>query len=513
MKALHERSLGKRAAGILMPVFSLPSSYGIGTLGAEAFDFVDFLAQAGMHYWQVLPMGPTGYGDSPYQTFSTFAGNPYLIDLELLIDDGFLTKKDVARVRFCESEQKIDYYLLYKNRLKVLRKAYEGFLKKATKEQREAFEKFMSSQKAWLADYTLFMTLKEQFKGEAWNKWPLEYKLRKKKALEAARIKYADEIAFRQFVEFVFDTQWTDLRAYATAKNIEIIGDLPIYVAYDSADTWANPSLFDLNPDGSPIEVAGCPPDAFSVTGQLWGNPLYKWDEHKRTGYRWWIKRFKKAFDMFDVLRIDHFRGFESYYAIPAAHQTAEHGKWKKGPANALFKAMEQSIGVKKVIAEDLGFLTPAVKKMLATTGYPGMKILQFAFYPNESQAYEGDYLPHKYEHNCVVYTGTHDNETTRSWFSSLAKSEQVFTAKYVNVKKKSEVVPALIRAGFASVADTCIIPLPDFLNLDNEARINTPSTLGGNWVWRVQKGACTKELAAKIRQLAEVYGRIQESV
>ena len=491
-----------------MPVFSLPSKYGIGTFGKDAYDFVDFLARAGMHYWQVLPMGPTGYGDSPYQTFSTFAGNPYLIDLELLIADGLLEKKDVARVRFSENDEVVDYNLLYKNRLGILRKAFERFPKKSTPEQKTAFERFLRKEKDWLDDYALFMALKDAQGGEPWNKWPAELKLRKKAALTAAKKEYADEIAFRKFAEFLFDLQWSDLRAYARAKGIEIIGDLPIYVAFDSADTWANPSLFDLNQDGSPVEVAGCPPDGFALTGQLWGNPLYKWEEHKRTGYRWWIKRFKKAFTLFDVLRIDHFRGFESFYAIPAAHKTAEHGKWRKGPGSSLFAAMEKAIGVKKVIAEDLGFLTPAVERMLARTGYPGMKVLQFAFYPDDKGVYDGDYLPHKYEHNCVVYTGTHDNETTRDWFKTLGKPERAFASRYLNLKKPSDIVPALIGAGFASVADTCIIPLPDFLGLGNVARINAPSTLGGNWVWRMKKGACTKELAADIRELAEVYGR-----
>ncbi|MBR0163339.1 MAG: 4-alpha-glucanotransferase [Lachnospiraceae bacterium] len=504
---MSRHGLGKRACGILLPVFSLPSAYGIGSLSKEAFEFVDFLKDAGQSYWQMLPEGPTGYGDSPYAAFSTFAGNPYFIDIEALIADGLLTKREAGRYRFGDDPVHIDYGLLYKNRLRLLRLAYErGKRDAALQKKISAFER---KNRAWLKDYALFAVLKEKNGGKSWDTWEDGVRLRKRAALQRASAEYKDGISFQVFLQYLFDTQWHRLKAYANEKGIGIIGDLPIYVAFDSADTWSHPELFYLDDDRRPIEIAGCPPDDFARLGQRWGNPLYRWDVHKKTGYAWWIERFRHVFSMYDIVRIDHFRGFESYYAIDASHETAEHGVWRKGPGADLFKKMEQALGKKRVIAEDLGFLTPAVYRMMRTVGYPGMKVLQFAFYPGENDHYESEYLPYRYAHNCVVYTGTHDNETTRGWFGTLNKKDQAYTKRYLGASTDRDVTPQMMRAALSSVADTAILPMQDILGLGRWARINTPSTIGGNWCWRMKDGVLTKALAKRLRRMAEDYGRI----
>ncbi|WP_024867447.1 4-alpha-glucanotransferase [Butyrivibrio sp. FCS014] len=497
----------KRRCGVLMPVFSLPSKYGIGTFSKEAYEFVDFLKDAGQSYWQILPLGPTSYGDSPYQSFSTFAGNPYFIDIEALINDGLLTEAEADKCDFGGSEEYIDYEKQYKSRLKLLKKAYDrreevASSKKLMKEF-EAFKK--SKDNDWLADYSLFMALKNDNSGRAWNTWDEGIRLRKPAALKAARAKFAEEIDFYSFLQYLFSAQWTALKSYANEKGIRIVGDIPIYVAFDSADTWANPQLFLLDKKNTPIDVAGCPPDAFSATGQLWGNPLYRWDYHKETGYKWWMKRIAHCYKLYDVIRIDHFRGFDEYYAIPFGNPTAENGEWRKGPGYDLFDTMKKELGDKEVIAEDLGFLTPSVIKLVKKTGFPGMKILQFAFDSRE----ESDYLPHNYTPNCIVYTGTHDNETTRGWFDQLPRNDKKFAKEYLGLKSGKDAVWACIRACFASVSDTAIIPMQDYLELPSYARINTPSTLGGNWVWRMKKDALSKELSSKMHDFARIYGRL----
>ncbi|MCR5669831.1 MAG: 4-alpha-glucanotransferase [Butyrivibrio sp.] len=504
---MANKKKNNRTCGVLMPIFSLPSRYGIGTFSKEAYEFVDFLEKAGQSYWQLLPLGPTSYGDSPYQSFSTFAGNPYFIDIESLIKDGLLTAKDADKCDFGKSEESIDYEKLYRSRFVLLKKAYENIDKspraKEIKKEFEAFKK--APENDWLKDYSLFMALKNVYDGRAWNTWDEGLRLRKSASLKEACKKYAEEIDFYSFLQYLFSVQWTALKAYANEKGIEIIGDIPIYVAFDSADTWASPELFQLDKNNDPIDVAGCPPDAFSATGQLWGNPLYKWDYHKKTGYKWWMKRIAHCYKLYDVVRIDHFRGFDEYYAIPFGNPTAEKGEWRKGPGIELFDIMKKELGQKKVIAEDLGFLTPSVIRLVKKTGYPGMKILQFAFDSRE----ESDYLPHNYTNNCIVYTGTHDNDTTRGWFDKLPKADKKFAKEYLGLKNGKDAVWACIRASFASVSDTVIIPMQDYLELPGEARINTPSTLGGNWVWRMKKDAVTDELTEKMHDFARIYGRL----
>ncbi len=496
-----------RRCGVLLPIFSLSSEYGIGAFSKEAYEFVDFLSDAGQSYWQILPLGPTSYGDSPYQSFSTFAGNPYFIDINALITDGLLTKKQALGCDFGGTEEKIDYEKLYRTRFKLLKTAYGNVDKspiaKDIKKEFEAFKK--NPDNDWLSDYALFMALKDANNGRAWNTWSEDIKLRKKDALKKAHEKYKEEVDFYSFLQYLFSKQWEALKSYANSKGIEIIGDIPIYVAFDSADTWANPELFLLDKENTPIDVAGCPPDAFSATGQLWGNPLYRWDYHKKTGYKWWLKRISQCYKLYDVVRIDHFRGFDEYYAIPYGNPTAEIGEWRKGPGYDLFDVMKRELGDKKVIAEDLGFLTDTVIKLVKKTGFPGMKILEFAFDSRE----ESDYLPHNYTKNCIVYTGTHDNETARGWFDHLPRNDKRFAKEYLGIHYAKDAVWAMIRAAFASVSDTAIIPMQDYLELGAYARINTPSTLGGNWTWRMKKDALSKELCQKMYDYARIYGRL----
>lgn len=490
-----------RKSGVLLPVSSIPSKYGIGTFSKQAYEFIDLLAQAGQTYWQILPLGPTGYGDSPYQSFSTFAGNPYYIDLETLIDDGYLTKKDCDKYDFGDNAEYIDYEKVYLSRFKVLRTAFEN----SNIEKDEQFLDFIDKNSYWLDDYALYMAVKNSFGGVSWIEWDEDIKVRKKAALAKYREEYKLEIAFYQFQQFIFAKQWTALKKYANEKNIQIIGDIPIYVAFDSADTWANPELFQLDEDCVPVAVAGCPPDSFSATGQLWGNPLYRWDYHKKTDYDWWMKRIAYCYQLYDVVRIDHFRGFDEYYSIPYGDETAEFGHWEKGPGYDIFKTMKEKLGKKAVIAEDLGFLTKSVLRLVKKTGYPGMKILQFAFDSRE----ESDYLPHNYTANSVVYTGTHDNDTVIGWFGSLNRHDKAFAKRYLNTRTNKDIQWEFIRAAMASVSDTCIIPMQDYLGLGAEARINIPSTLGLNWKWRMLPGAFDEELALRIKNMTKLYGRL----
>ena len=490
-----------RKGGVLLPVSSIPSKYGIGTFSKQAYEFVDFLERAGQSFWQILPLGPTGYGDSPYQSFSTFAGNPYYIDLEELIKKGWLTKEECDACDFGSDDGYVDYEKIYLSRFRILKIAYE---RSNIKEDKE-FGKFKEDNAAWLEDYALYMAVKNSFHGISWIEWEEDIRLRKPEAMKAYKEKFADEIEFYQFQQFVFAVQWLALKAYANKKKISIRGDIPIYVAFDSADTWANPELFQLDESCTPTGVAGCPPDSFSATGQLWGNPLYKWEYHKETGYEWWMQRISYCYRLYDVVRIDHFRGFDEYYFIPYGDTTAEFGHWEKGPGYDIFKVMKEKIGKKPVIAEDLGFLTPSVISLVKKTGYPGMKILQFAFDSRE----ESDYLPHNYSNNSVVYTGTHDNDTTMGWYGSLNRQDKAFAKRYLNIKAKKEIYWEFIRAALSSVADTAIIPVQDYLGLGSEARVNMPSTLGNNWKWRLRDGQLDDSLAERIREITKLYGRI----
>lgn len=490
-----------RKSGILMPISALPSPYGIGALSKEAYEFVDQCKKAGQSYWQILPIGPTGYGDSPYQSFSTFAGNPYYIDPVKLTEEGLLTEKECKKMDFGDNAGYVDYEKIYKGRFRLLRKAYE----RSNVSEDPAFQKFCRKQSFWLPDYALYMAVKNHFHGKSWLEWDEDIRIRKPQAVEECREKYADEILFYEFQQFEFHKQWKALKKYANANGIEIIGDIPIYVALDSADTWANPELFQLDGNGVPLAVAGCPPDAFAATGQLWGNPLYRWDYHAKTDYAWWIKRIAYCYHLYDVVRIDHFRGFDEYYSIPYGDPTAEFGHWEKGPGYALFKEMKKQLGNCKVIAEDLGFLTKSVIRLVKKTGYPGMKIIQFAF---DSRNGDSDYLPHHYDKNCVVYTGTHDNDTTLSWYKSMSAADRKFARAYLDIRNKKDVPWKFITAAMASTANTCIIPIQDYLELGGEGRFNFPSTLGDNWKWRLLPGQFTDELAEKIRNLTVLYAR-----
>lgn len=489
-----------RKCGVLMPISSIPSRFGIGGFSKEAYAFVDFLAEAGQSLWQILPLGPTGYGDSPYQSFSTFAGNPYYIDLEDLIAQGLLTEEECEAADYGDNPTYIDYEKIYFSRFELLRKAFE----KSRIEQDADFQKFVEEQKAWLKDYALYMAIKDSLGGTAWISWEEDIRLRRPQAMEQYEKKLKKEVDFYCYQQYLFFTQWYALKAYANDKGIEIVGDIPIYVAFDGADAWANPELFQLDEENIPVAVAGCPPDAFSATGQLWGNPLYKWEYHEKTGFAWWVRRMAHCFALYDVVRIDHFRGFDEYWSIPYGDETAEFGRWEKGPGYALFETLKKELGDKPVIAEDLGFLTPSVLELVRKTGYPGMKILQFAFDSRE----ESDYLPHNYPNNCVVYTGTHDNDTVNGWIPAMSRQDLAFAKKYIGIKHKSDICKNLVRMALASVADTAIIPIQDYLELGSEARINTPSTLGNNWKWRVLAEACTKELAMHMNDLAHTYGR-----
>lgn len=499
----------KRASGILLPVFSLPSEHGIGCFSKEAYQFVDMLKKAGQSYWQILPLGPTGYGDSPYQSFSTFAGNPYFIDLAALAGEGLLTDAESREYDSEEQDESIDYEKIYKTRFKVLKKAHERFRDRMAggHHERDAYEKFVSENAFWLDDYSLYMAVKDKNNGVSWNEWDAPLKNREEEALSEAREELAEEISFYKFQQYEFDRQWKKLHSYANEQGVKIIGDIPIYVAFDSADTWAAPQMFQFDENNEPEGVAGCPPDAFSATGQLWGNPLYDWEYHKKTGYEWWIRRIEHCLKLYDVVRIDHFRGFDEYYSIPYGETTAINGQWLPGPGMDLFRAIEEKLGRPEIIAEDLGFLTPSVLKLLKDSGFPGMKVLQFAFDARESS----NYLPHTYPENCVVYTGTHDNDTTRGWYRAVGKYARDFAKEYMCKPRLDEdsLAGDFICLAMGSVADLCVVPMQDYLGLGSEARINIPSTLGGNWVWRMKNGQFDEETAAEIYRVTKLYGRI----
>ena len=490
-----------RESGVLLPVASLPSDYGIGCFSKEAYEFVDQLKAGGQKNWQILPLGPTGYGDSPYQSFSTFAGNPYFIDLETLIKEGLLTREECDACDFGDNAEFIDYEKIYFSRFKILRKAFERFVPD------EEFETFAEENKAWLEDYALYMAIKNSLGGISWSQWPAELKRRVPEAMEEKKKELEEEIQFIRFQQYEFTKQWTRLKKYANDQGIRIIGDIPIYVAFDSADAWANPQLFQFDEECTPIAVAGCPPDAFAATGQLWGNPLYDWEYHEKTGFAWWIQRLEYCYKLYDVVRVDHFRGFDEYYAIPYGDKTAENGKWRKGPGLELFKAVKKAMGEMSIIAEDLGYLTDSVRQLVKDTGYPGMKVLQFAFDSRE----ESDYLPHNYEHNCVVYTGTHDNNTILGRLDEMAPEDRLLAERYLDNRytRKEDMPWDFIRLAMASVADLAITPIQEFLCLGGEARINRPSTLGTNWKWRLLKGQITHEVTGKMYDMTKLYGRL----
>ena len=491
----------KRSSGILMPISSLPSPYGIGTMGKAAYAFVDFLAEARQAWWQILPVGPTSYGDSPYQSFSAYAGNPYLVDPDMLIRDGLLTEEEVSAVDWGDDPACVDYAKIYENRIPLLRLAKErGWQRDA-----EKVAAFAEENRGWLADYALFMALKRHFGMVAWTEWPDEdIRLRKAAAVARYTKELAEDIDLFVYIQYLFFAQWQALRAYAHEKGIGIIGDLPIYVAMDSADVWADPNGFQLDEKNVPKEVAGVPPDYFSEDGQLWGNPLYDWDAMKRDGYGWWIRRIEGASHLYDILRIDHFRGFESYWAVPYGETTAKIGRWVKGPGMDLVGVLTGWFPNIQFIAEDLGYLTAEVRQLLADSGLPGMKVLEFAFDSREPS----NYLPHTYTNHCVCYAGTHDNAPLMIWKDEAAKDDIAMAVQYLGLNDGEGFHWGVLRGGMSSVADLFVAQMQDYLGLGKGSRMNVPGILGGNWQWRMLPGQITPELTARIADMTRLYGR-----
>ncbi len=490
-----------RKSGILMHISSLPSEYGIGKMGKSAYDFVDFLVKAGVKCWQILPLSPTSYGDSPYQSFSVYAGNPYFIDFDTLRQEGLLKKSDYVDLKWQDSDKQVNYSKIYNNCYKVLKAAYKTYRHDLS----QRYKDFADENSYWLDDYALFMALKFKNDGKPWYEWDSKLAQRDPKALKKVSEDLNKDIEFFKFIQYKFFSQWTNLKKYANDKGIEIIGDMPIYVSYDSVDVWVSPELFLLDKNKKPLDVAGCPPDEFAITGQLWGNPIYDWEYHKKQNYQWWINRLKFSVSIYDILRIDHFRGFESFYAIPYGNETAENGEWRKGPGAALFKAAEKELGELNIIAEDLGFITEDVRSMLSEVGYPGMKVMQFAF--GNGSADEN--LPHNFtDSNCIAYTGTHDNETLRGWVNSLSADALKHCMVYLGVKKKKDIPKGIVREAWKSVADIAVAQMQDFLNSDPSERMNTPSVLGGNWQFRTRESDFSDKLAKKIMKINKLYNR-----
>lgn len=492
----------KRAAGVLLPIFSLPGRYGIGGFGEEAFRFADFLSESGQSYWQILPLGPTGYGDSPYQSFSTFAGNPYFIDLPTLIREGLLTEEECEEAgleegaeeregekedrsgELSEPERRISYERQYRFRYPLLRKAYARFQRglcgeESWEAERESYQEFLQEEELWLPDYAAFMAKKS-----------------------------GDSEDFHCFLQYEFRKQWRRLKRYVNERGIELIGDIPIYVSQDSSDLLSDPKLFQLSPEGEPLRVAGCPPDSFAADGQLWGNPLYDWEYHRKSGYRWWIERMRHCFSLYDIVRVDHFRGFDEYFSIPSGDKDARGGRWEKGPGIELFRALKEALGEKRIIAEDLGYVTDSVRKLVRDTGFPGMKVLEFAFDSRE----EADYSPDGWPENSVGYTGTHDNQVLKAWFTEISEEDRQMAAEALHTAlselESSNYVDRFIELSMQTKANTVIIPLQDYLRFGAESRINKPSTLGGNWSFRFLKSDFTAELSGRIRKFTEESGR-----
>lgn len=496
-----------RSSGILLHISSLDSDYGIGTLGKSAFDFVDFLKDSGQDYWQVLPLGPTGYGDSPYQAFSTFAGNPYFIDLDILVEEGLLEKDELTQYDWGSKDDQVDYGKIYGARLDVWHKAFDRFIEK----EDSGFAKFCEDEKNWLDDYAMYMAISKQEKT-SWHNWEDGLAKRKVRAMKGYKKENSKEIEFWKFLQYKFFHQWTAVKSYANELGIKIIGDLPIYVSDDGSDVWAHPELFDMDRDLALRNIAGVPPDAFSADGQLWGNPVYKWRAHKKSGYQWWKDRMAAALRMYDVVRIDHFRGFEAYYSVPAGDKTAVNGKWVKGPGIELFQEMGLiNTGEFNVIAEDLGVITPEVEDLLKGCGYPGMKILQFAFdgFHNPGNTY----LPHNIGENSVVYPGTHDNNTTLGWWKELGKGSQEYCIEYGAWESDDDICDKIITMAFASRAKLAMVAMQDWLDLGADARMNTPSTVNANWTWRLKKGELDERVSERILRKTKVYDRYTRTI
>ena len=497
-----------RYSGVLLSVTSLPSKYGIGCFDEAAYAFVDFLAKAGQRYWQILPLGATSHDgafDSPYQAYSAFAGNPYFISLDALAKEGVLTRAECEEAQLQTKEGKVDYDAQYNRRFPLLRKAYE----RSNISQVPAYQKFIRENSWWLDDYALFMAARTYFNNQSWTQWPEDLRMRYDFALDYYREKLYFEIEFHKYLQFQFAVQWKALKKYANDKHIEIVGDIPIYVSPDGSDVWAHPEMFQLDGNNKLTRIAGCPPDNFSADGQVWGNPLYRWDYHKKTGYQWWVTRMWYSYQLYDVVRIDHFRGFDEYFSIPAETGLAKDGRWEKGPGMELFDTLKEQLGERGVIAEDLGLLTDSVRKLVKDSGFPNMKVLQFAFDETDVGG-ANEYLPHNYRNNCWVYTGTHDNETLTGWLAGLTKPQREYIRNYLEdhdtpYKRMNR---KIISLAMMSAAVTCIIPVQDWLELDNSARMNMPGTVDINWGWRLLPGQLTEELAEQILTVSKRYAR-----
>lgn len=490
----------KRSSGILLHPSSLPGNYGIGSLGNEALNFVDYLAKAGQKLWQVLPMGHTGYGDSPYQCFSIFAGNPILIDLDLIKDNGLLKAEDLTpEITFMDD--RVDYGTVINFKHDLLKVAYNNFLNQ--RDLPETYQIFIDENDFWLQDYATFIALKGHFNGRPWWEWPHEFRFKNEEELNTFTKHYEKEIDFHKFCQYYFFKQWNDVKDYANSKGISIIGDIPLYVAHDSADVWGNHQIFQFDEMRQPVKVAGVPPDYFSETGQLWGNPLYDWDRMKNNDFKWWIGRVKASLALYDIVRIDHFRGFEAYWAVPYGDETAINGEWKKAPGMELFQTIRNEMGELPIIAEDLGIITPEVEELRDSFDFPGMKILQFAFHSDEGSGY----LPHNYNENFVVYTGTHDNDTLRGWFNTLEDSVKKKVLDYAG-SDENQIIKKMIRLAWASVAKMAIIPFQDLIDMGSEGRMNTPGTASGNWQWRFTKEQLTNDKAEWLAHISKLYNR-----
>lgn len=490
-----------RASGLLLAISSLPSKHGIGTLGEEAFHFIDFLHASGQTFWQMLPIGPTGYGDSPYQSSSSYAGNPYFIDLDLLCADGLLSVQEVEETPFCTDPSYVDYGLLYKHRRPLLRKAFLRALERGDETDLLAF---MRKEESWLPDFALYTAIKKQNGEKPWIKWPASLKNRDNEAIRQAKEQLREEILFEVFLQKQFFTQWEAMKRYANRKGVYLMGDLPIYVSEDSAEVWANPHLFHMDKNRIPTMVGGVPPDDFSDDGQLWGNPLYDWDVHKKEQYAWWIDRLKNVYRFTDMLRIDHFRGFADYWGVPYGAKTAASGQWYKGPGADFFRAVNEQMPGAQIIAEDLGYMTPEVVKIRKDAGYPGMQILEFAFDPSMN----AEHLPHKHERDNVVYIGTHDNQTLKDWMQTQEQAVTDYATRYFHLDKKEGIQWGFIRGAMSSVANLAIFQVQDLLYLGKEARMNQPNTVSGNWTWRMHKEALTDTLAKKLKERTQWFGR-----
>ena len=489
-----------RQSGILMHITSLPGPYGVGTMGKNAYQFVDFLQSAGQSCWQILPLNPTGYGDSPYQSFSSWAGNPYLIDLDIPAKEGLLKQDELERISWETTPNRVDFGLQYTKRYPLLRTAHERFV------PGEEYNAFCQENAFWLNNYALFMAIKDALGGAPWLTWPEGLKTCRPEALEEQRQKLGKDLDFYRFLQYQFFRQWKALRRYANGKGIRIVGDIPIYVPLDSADVWANPHLFQLDSSLRPTSVAGCPPDSFTADGQLWGNPLYDWPIHEKTGYRWWIRRLSAAAAMYDVVRIDHFRGLESYWSVPAQDETAKNGHWYPGPGMSFVHAIRKALPGLDFIAEDLGYITPEVRKLQLDSGYPGMKVLEFAFDSRE----ESDYLPHLYPVDSVCYTGTHDNPPLGQWLEEAAPEDVACAKAYLGLNQEEGYIWGIIRGAMSSVSRLCVVQLQDYLELGKDARMNRPGSLScANWTWRANAGQLTPALAEKIRSVTKRYGRL----